>query len=275
MQQTQHVVDSIYAYRFEGPKPSHALLIFHGSGGHGGIYNGFCAYHAAKGVDIWAFDAPGHGRTNPEYPRGTFTMEEWVAAGTRYGEYIHDLTGLPVFALGSSLGVAPAYSVLAAEVFQGAIMMGAGFIPGSPALANLRETYASEGVQQLIAQFGRAFRFDIDMAFDFDQNYGFKGAGAEKKRDPLNIWSYDLSSWASVFTYDPGVLPADNAKPILMAVGEKDPISRPENVKKIFDTIGGPTEFHIEPDAPHQLMLYKTGEFSRLAAAWVSKHLVH
>ena len=138
MQRTEHVFDGVFAYRFTGPDPTHAMLIFHGTGGHGGIYDRFCAIHAEKGVDVWAFDAPGHGRTQPDKPRGTFTLEEWVAVGIRYAEHIRELTGLPVFAKGSSLGVAPAFSAVSDEVFHGAVLMGAGLIPGSPALAKLQ-----------------------------------------------------------------------------------------------------------------------------------------
>ena len=182
MQQTQHVVDGIFAYRFRRPQaqsrpadlPRHRWARRH--------LQRLLRAPRRQGSRYLGIRRPG-ARQGPirSIPRGTFTVDEWVAAGTRCGEYIHDLTGLPVFALGSSLGVAPAYSALGAEVFQGAILMGAGLIPGSPALANQREIYASEGVQQLIAQLGRAIRYDIDMAINFDQDYGVKGAGAEKK----------------------------------------------------------------------------------------------
>ncbi len=272
MQRTEHVLDGVFAYRFSHPDPTHALLIFHGTGGHGGIYDRFCAHHAAGGADVWAFDAPGHGRTYPDKPRGSFTLDEWVAVGIRYAEHIRELTGLPVFAKGSSLGVAPASSAVSAAVFQGAILMGS-TVPGSPALAKARAIYGSEGVQQLIATMGRAARYDIDIHIDFDVDYGFKGAGAEKKRDQFNTWSYDLASLASIHTHEPKVAPGANTKPILMTVGEKDPLSPPERVKAVFDTLGGPTTFYVHPGGVHQLMLYHTVEYSRVVADWVAKQL--
>lgn len=273
MQRTEHVLEGTFTYRFTGPNPTHALLIFHGTGGHGGIYDRFCAHHAEKGVDVWAFDAPGHGRTHPDKPRGSFTLDEWVASGVRYAEYIRDLTGLPVFAKGSSLGVAPAYSALGADAFDGAILMGAGLIPGSPAHQKPRDAYNSEAFKTIVKELGRAARYDIDIRIDFDEDYGFKGAGTEKKRDPLNTWSYDLASWGSIFTHEPKVAPADNTKPILMVVGEKDPISKPDIVKKVIDTVAGPVDFHVLAGGVHQLMLYHTAEYSDVIAGWVSRQL--
>jgi alpha-beta hydrolase superfamily lysophospholipase len=65
-----HVLDEIFTRRYRGPKPRYALVISHGIGAHGGIYDVFCTHHAAKGVDIWSYDAPGHGRSTTTRPRG-------------------------------------------------------------------------------------------------------------------------------------------------------------------------------------------------------------
>ena len=72
MQRQEQVVGDTFVYRFTGENPKYALVISHGLGGHGGIYDQFCAYHAAQGVDIWSYDAPGHGRsaTPRRRPRG-------------------------------------------------------------------------------------------------------------------------------------------------------------------------------------------------------------
>jgi len=48
-----HVLDEIFTRRYRAPKPRYALVISHGIGAHGGIYDVFCTHHAAKGVDIW------------------------------------------------------------------------------------------------------------------------------------------------------------------------------------------------------------------------------
>ena len=61
----EHVLNEIHAYRYRGEDPRYALVISHGIASHGAIYDIFCCHHADKGVDIWSFDAPGHGTRVP------------------------------------------------------------------------------------------------------------------------------------------------------------------------------------------------------------------
>src|SRR5437868_5026611 len=109
MQKETHILGEIFAHRFRGPEPQYALVISHGVGAHGGIYDRFCEHHAAKGADIWSYDAPGHGRSTTNRPRGQWTLAEWVEAGVNYAKHVKSQTGLRVFTLGSSLGVAAAF----------------------------------------------------------------------------------------------------------------------------------------------------------------------
>lgn len=57
---------------------------------------------------------------------------------------------------------------------------------------------------------------------------------------------------------------ADNTKPVLYAVGDKDPNVTPETVRAIADGIGGPVTVEIFAGGPHQLMLFETEAFSTL-----------
>ncbi|MBX4171483.1 lysophospholipase [Rhodococcus sp. DMU2021] len=98
----EHILGNTASYRFPGENADHALLVLHGLGGHGGIYDNFAGHHAAQGVDVWCMDAPGHGRSTITGPQGRFTIEEWVEAAVAYGEHIATTTGLPVFVKGSS-----------------------------------------------------------------------------------------------------------------------------------------------------------------------------
>jgi pimeloyl-ACP methyl ester carboxylesterase len=91
-----HIINEIFAHRFRGPDPKYALVISHGIGAHGGIYDRFCEHHAAKGVDIWSYDAPGHGRSTTNRPRGQWTLAEWVDAGVMAVEHVRAETDLPV-----------------------------------------------------------------------------------------------------------------------------------------------------------------------------------
>ncbi len=272
MQREEHIVDDIFCYRYASDNPTHALLVFHGVGGHGAIYDRFCTHYANQGAEVWTFDAPGHGRTSPDKPRGTFTLAEWVEAGQRVGAHIAETSGLPVFTKGSSLGVAAAYCSLSADQFSGGILMGHA-VPGGPSFAAIGPIAGAEAVQQLVGIFGRSLRLDINLMIDFDEDYGFRGAGDEKKRDPHNTWSYDLAAWLSILTYTPEVAPGDNTKPILFTVGENDPLAPPAQVMALEEATSGPTELYVHPDGVHQLMLYSTVEYSEVIRNWVARTL--
>lgn len=264
----EHMVGDVFSYRFPGKNPDHALLVMHGIASHGGIYDNFGAHYSTQGAEVWCMDAPGHGRSCIAQPPGRFEFSEWVDAAVMYGEHIKEETGLPVVIKGSSLGAAAAYCALqATDVFPGAVLMGF-MIPSGP-LAKPTNVYRSEGVQKLVALLGDKIVLDLDKFFDFDEDYGYKGAATQKKADPYNTWFYDLASWASVFTYDPVVAMADNEKPVLFTVGEHDPTFPVPLAQKVVNATGGPVDFHIEPDGTHQLMLFHTEAYTEVVSAWV------
>ncbi len=269
----EHVVNEIHAYRYCGDDPQYALIISHGIASHGAIYDIFCCHHAEKGVEIWSFDAPGHGKSTTNRPRGQWTMEEWADASAMYAEYVKEKTGLPVFTLGSSLGVGAAFSALYSDAIIGAILMGSPAVPGGAALSLASGPWRSEEVQQMLASVGRAARLDCNILFNFDEDYGYAGAGEQKRLDPWNTWSYDLASWATLFTFDPKVPVDKNEKPILVACGEKDPSFSPEIMKMVADGIAGPVEFYCLEGGKHQLMLFHTEEFSAKIHEWVRKNI--
>lgn len=264
MQIESHLLNELYAQRYRGPDARYAIVISHGLGGHGGIYDVFCEHHAAKGADLWSYDAPGHGRSTSSRPRGTWTMEEWAQASRDWAAHVKAETGLPVFTLGSSLGVAAAISAIDSPDVTGTICMGSAAVPGSPLLAGPAAAWRSPDVATVLEQLGRGGRLDISTFFNFDVDYGYEGAGEQKKLDPNNTWSYDLTSWASIFQYEPPQAPGDNTKPVLYAAGEKDPNFPPAIIEAVAKTIGGPVQVEIVPDAGHQLMLFETSTFSTM-----------
>ena len=142
--------------------------------------------------------------------------------------------------------------------------MGSVAVPSSPIVAAQGAAWRSPDVIQVLGQLGRGAQLDIEKFFNFDEDYGYTGAWQQKKLDPYNTWSYDLASWASIFQYDAPVPVADNTKPVLFAVGEKDPNFPPAIVEAVAKTIGGPVQIEIVPDAGHQLMLFETETFSTL-----------
>ncbi|MCG7206610.1 serine aminopeptidase domain-containing protein [Streptomyces arenae] len=217
-------------------------------------------------------DAPSHGRSRTIRPAGRFTLEEWVAAAIELGEHIEAQTGLPVFIKGSSLGAAAAYCAYAnSDTFAGAVLMGFA-IPSSP-LIPADNPFRSPAYEQMIAQFGDALQFDIGRFYDFDTDYGYRGAERQKRADPLNTWSYDLAALGSLMRYEPDVPLASNTKPILFTVGEKDPVFTPEVARMVVDAASGPVELYVHPEGVHQLMLFHTADYARVVSDWCRKHL--
>ncbi|MEZ5998718.1 MAG: alpha/beta hydrolase [Hyphomonas sp.] len=118
--------------------------------------------------------------------------------------------------------------------------------------------------------FGRAVRFDIMKAIDFEKDYGFKGALDQRMFDSLNLDSYDFASLISMFTYDPVVPPEKNTKPILYTYGADDGMTPVEAVKKVAGAIAGPVRFELIPNGKHQLMLFNTEVFADLVEDWAA-----
>ncbi|WP_411126306.1 alpha/beta hydrolase [Streptomyces sp. x-19] len=267
MRRENHVIGETFAYRFAHPQADHVLLVQHGIGGHGGIYDTFAAAYAGLGAEVWCMDAPGHGQSRTTRPAGRFTLQEWVDAAVEAGEYIAAETGLPVFIKGSSLGAAAAYCAHAAgETFAGAVLMGY-MIPTSP-LVPADNPFRTLAFERMIETFGDALQFDIGRSYDFDTDYGYTGADRQKRQDPLNTWSYDLASVGSLMRYDPAVPLAANTKPILFTVGEKDPVFTPEIARVVVAATAGPVELHVHPEGVHQLMLFHTADYARVVSTW-------
>ena len=132
---------------------------------------------------------------------------------------------------------------------------------------------ASPEVEKMINRYGRALTLDIGRLVNFDEDYGYNGAGEQKRKDPYNTWSYDLAAWRSFFTFEPKVLADDNTKPILYAVGDKDALASVDAVRTCAESIGGPVRFEVLTGAAHQLMLFETERFSQLIEDWVETAL--
>lgn len=269
MQIEQHTIGDIFARRFKGADARYAIVISHGIGAHSGIYNRFGSHHGQRGVDIWAYDGPGHGLSTNTRPRGQFDFAEWVEASIAVCEHVHRLTGLPVFTLGSSLGVAAAYSSLSADVVRGAILMGSAAVPGSNWMP-ANHPYRAPDVVKVAKMLGRTLQFNIMRAIDFEKDYGFPGAADQRRFDHLNLETYDFASVVSMFAYDPKIPPSLNTKPILYGYGADDQMTPVEVVRECAASIAGPVRFELIPGGKHQLMLFNTVAFSDLIEEWVS-----
>jgi alpha-beta hydrolase superfamily lysophospholipase len=268
MKREEQLVGGVFGYRFPGAEPDHALVVCHGLGGHGGIYDVFGEQYANTGAEVWTLDLPGCGRSASTRRRGSFTVEEWVAATTAYTEHVRQLLDVPVVVMGSSLGVLPASAALTScDAIDAAVLMGSGvaglLTPESP--------FRSADGQAILDLIGEKATVKIDRLVNFDVDYGYPGAEEEKRRDPLNTWEFDLASWASIQTYEPEVPAAKNTKPVMFAVGENDPLSPPERVRSAAEQVGGPVEVFVQPNGVHQLMLFHTADFVAAIREFVAR----
>jgi len=269
MQIEHHTVGDIFARRFRAENPRYAMLITHGIGAHSGIYNKFGHYQGERGVEVWAYDAPGHGLSTNTRPRGQFEFSEWVDACVAMAAHVAQQTGLKVIAVGSSLGVAATYGALHSDAIAGAVLMGSAVVPGGAWMPK-DHPYRSPEVQKVANMLGRTLRFDIMKAIDFEKDYGFKGALDQRRFDALNLESYDFASLVSMFAYDPVVPPSENTKPILYAYGADDEMTPVAEVEKTARAIAGPVRFELVEGGKHQLMLFNTEAFSALVEDWVA-----
>lgn len=274
MQIEHHSVGDIFVRRFRADNPRYALLISHGIGAHSGIYNKFGAYQAERGVEVWAYDAPGHGLSTNTRPRGQFDFPEWVEACLAVAGDIKQRTGLTLFSVGSSLGVAAAYSSLHSELVDGAVLMGSAIVPGGSWMPK-DHPYRAPDVQKVAKMLGRSLRFDIMRAIDFEKDYGFPGAADQRRFDSLNLDSYDFASLVSMFAYDPPVPPSENTKPILYCYGADDEMTPVTAVEATAKGIAGPVRFELVPGGKHQLMLFNTEVFSSLVEDWAAPLLMN
>lgn len=261
----------VYRYTSATVKPDYALILLPGIGGYGGYYPSYCDIHVEKGLEIWAMDPPGHGRS--KLPRGQFTEEGYIEDVLALAEHIKETTGLPVFTYGSSLGSGTAFLALEQSPH---LVGGVGMciaIPAAGWMPEAREALASEGVAKLLDEFGNAIQFNIFRYLDLEKNYGDPERVKKIYDDPNVCWHYDLASWRSYLTYDPPVPPEKNSKPYLAIVGGADPLFPTEVARQVFARLGGPVMLDIVEGAPHQVMFDRPDYFSSTTDAWCRAQL--
>jgi len=271
MARSEFAIDGLNVYHFAAEAPRYAILILHGTGGHGGCYDKYGLAHASGGVSVYAMDFPSHGRSRGE--QGSWTMSDCLQSIDRVASHIRESTGLAVFLLGSSQGSAFAYfSLNRSEAVTGAITMGLAAFNLSPyqeALAPLR----SEAYEKIEKFFRGSLNIDLKKYLRIETDYGSPEVTERLLQDPDMCWTYDLNSYRELLLWQPEVAAADNTRPMLVTVGEHDPFMPPSLVKKVAAQIAGPVTVLEFKDAPHQLMLERTEEFCAAVDSWVGNWL--
>lgn len=262
-----------YHYAAKGKDAGYALLIVHGIGGHGGTYDVFCEPLSERGVDIVSMDLPGHGLARND--RGNFRFTEWLEDMDIMATAMRERFGKPVFVLGSSQGSAAAFHSLAvSDAISGAITMCIILSEVEPDQSDpLHRHFAAfqSFAARATAQWeGDARRFDLVKALDWNKNYSENEANIleKKQQDPLRAWSYGHAGLVSYYNHIPPRPSSANDKPVLVTVGERDPLVSCAYVRKCFDHIGGPKQLEIVANGTHQLMLYHADVYLPLVDGW-------
>jgi alpha-beta hydrolase superfamily lysophospholipase len=263
----------IHGYHYRAAAPQYALLIVHGTGGHGGTYDVFAEPMARAGADVYSIDLPGHGKARNA--SGNWRFGEWLDEAANAAREIKTRTGLPVFVLGSSKGAAVAFHALAhGEAIDGAVTMGLFLTevppPEAEGIGQRYLQFRSAEAADIAAREGDTRRIPIETLFDWNKSYAQNDPNVlEKKRqDPLRTWSWGFASEYSYINYVAPQPASANRKPVLVTVGENDPLMKPAYVRQCFDAIGGPKQFEVVPGGGHQLMTYHTDVFAPLVHRW-------
>jgi hypothetical protein len=102
--------------RYRGEEADYAVVIHPGAAAGRSVVEGFCASHAARGVDVWCVDPSPSGRPG-------FIDIDSPTVSITLGTHAAGVTGLPLFFLGFGAGAAVAYHALhASDVFWGAVL---------------------------------------------------------------------------------------------------------------------------------------------------------
>ncbi|MCC6805968.1 MAG: alpha/beta fold hydrolase [Deltaproteobacteria bacterium] len=259
----------VHTYRPDAATVRYAVVIVHGTAGHGGCYERFATTLAAIGCAVYAIDLWGHGRSGGA--RGTFTMGDWLTDVDALVTLASEREAVPVVLLGASQGGEVAFA--AAQIAKraaGVICMNV--LLASELALNRRVTFMrSRWAAKLGARVGDRLRISLPRVIDFAAAYREDPAVvAEKKKDPLYVWDYGFESYRSIFAHTPPRTAAENTTPVLVACGGNDPIVSARHCERAFDRMGGNKSFYRLDGAGHQLMLFHTERFARVVDGWVA-----
>lgn len=262
----------LYLRRWARSDADYALLLVHGTAGHGGCYDEFAAAARERGADVWSFDLRGHGRSGG--PRGVFTMEGFLDDVDAVARVATETTGLPIVLLGASQGGEVAFHSLAhSGAVTAAVCMNILLASELPMNARIR-FMQGPAAGRLASLVGDRMKIPLPRVIDFSAAYREDPTLLpEKRADPLYVWRYGLASYRSVFTYRPPRPASANDKPVLVAVGEDDPVVGADHCRACFERIGGPKSFFALPRGGHQLMQFHRERFADVVDHWV-RHAV-
>lgn len=272
MRRIEFKLGDIHSYRYEGDGP-YALLICHGAGGWGGMYDTFChPYAEMTRADIWCWDAPGFGQSGAK--RGQFTFAETHEGLQSLIAEIRRCHDKPIFVLGSSLGGLIGSTAFYEDEVRGVIIQASPIAVGTPGYEMTKKLLNNPTMEAFLGTpFGKSATISFDEIVDWENNYGDAKTGREVMAHPLHTDRVRLASMASLYSWEAPHPLSENNKPFLQMYAGRDPIFPPGACQALYENVGGPKEQVVFDSNHHQLMLFHTEEFCDKLASWCSRNL--
>ena len=268
---TMRTPEDLYVRRFEPSGDArYALVLVHGTAGHGGCYSEWAQRAAAVGCVIYSGDLTGHGRSGGA--RGIFTMAQFLDDVAVMCRLAADETGLPVILLGSSQGGEIAFRAVEHAGAQGVICLNILLNAELPMNRKIRWFQGRLGaaLERLV---GDRLRIPLRWVIDFAAAYRDDPALLPAKlRDTDYVWSYGFASYRSVFAYQPE-RPADQTQaPVLVVCGERDPIVPAQHCADCAQHIGA--DLAVVPGVGHGLMHACPDQLIAIVDDWIERRVL-
>jgi len=246
------------------------IILVPGTGSYAGLYRDFSRSLAERGYNIYGIDFIGHGRS--EGKRGVFTMREFLDIIRMVVDHIHANVNDRVGILGTSQGGEVAFiAALEDERIQSVVSHNVFDITRSAPMKRQRLLK--------IPILGPVIGFIPDIFINLKKTVDWKKLYAEdslaiRQNDPHVVWEYSLKSYRTIFRYKPKNKISDMTTPVMIAVGEHDPIITPEFCRVFYDYIPmQKKKFYVMPGAGHQLLVDYTEEFVKIVDEWFADTL--
>lgn len=268
----------IHTYHYETETDSpYSLLICHGGGGSGGIYDDFCLpFIEATRADVWSWDHPGFGMSGV---RGEWTFEEAYNGIKAVIAEIKAQHDKPIFVLGSSFGAVIASACAYLDDVAGVIIQGSFLAVGTPLYEQMTSLFSNPAMDLFLGSpFGQASLLPLDKMINWEENYGGVQKAREITQSPQHTGEVKLQSFASSFSWKGAPYPmSKNTKPFAIIIAERDPMlvsgGGPDAAQSVIESIGGPTKLTVKDSDKHQLMLFHTDWFIQELHGFITSHL--
>ena len=241
-------------------KDGPALVLVHGAGMDRSVWSMQARYLAHKGINVFAVDLPGHGRSDGEPISGIPAIADWLVR-------FMDAAGIKKAVLaGHSMG-----ALIALETAARHPKRAAGIV-----------LLAAAATMQVHPDLLAAAEAGDDLACQLVTDWGFgagphigghplpgawiMGAGlATLENAPAGALARDL---AACNAYDGAAAAAEIACPALFVLGAEDRMTPAKGGRTLADAIAG-ARVELLPDTGHMLMAERPREVAKLLAAFV------